>query len=82
MALGIRYLTFGHLDPSGKAWTGSDPGVLLLANALVRRRQKPGVCRAHRVQLECHYGSKPYMVWYLGPNSIMALQLDPCGRLL
>ena len=24
-------------------------------------------------------GLKPYMVWFLGPNSIMALQLDPLG---
>ena len=35
-------------------------------------------------QLEFHYGSraqKPYMVWLLGPDSILLLQPDPLGTL-
>ena len=35
-----------------------------------------------RVHLDCQYGirtQKPYMVWFLGPDSILAVEMDPLG---
>ena len=37
---------------------------------------------SQRVQLDCQYeirAPKPYDVWFLGPNSILAVGWDPLG---
>ena len=39
--------------------------------------------QAQRVQLECNYGIRAHKTLYgmvLGPNSIMALKLEPLGK--
>ena len=38
--------------------------------------------QSRRVQLDCQCViryPKPYMVWFLGPDSMLAVELDPLG---
>ena len=69
---------------------GPKAGIIYIVGALEMQESPeniPAVCvrnhsTAPRVQLECYYGirsHKPYHMWSLSPNSIIALSLDPLG---
>ena len=65
-----------HFKASGDFFS---PGCLQPAAPLHNTRL------TRRVHLDCQYGvgdQKPYHIWFLGPNSIMALYLDPLGYML
>ena len=75
MAFGPKSLIIGYLDPLG--WQLSFSPVSRRWSAKSGRTQLiPSKTRTQRVQLDCHYGiraQKPYMVWLLDSNSILAV---------